>query len=406
MSNYRAIGLPAITATLCFALAACGGGGGGGDYGGGGGGGTPPPTTFGPNFSEIQSSVFTPTCATVGCHQGAGAPQGLRLDAINSYGLLVNVASSEVPTVLRVMPNNPGDSYLIRKLEGTASVGERMPFNQAALPQADIDVIRQWITDGATDDRAPSADPIRVTSLSPVPGSDLTSAPVSIVAMFDRELDVSTVNANTFILEGSGGDGTFGEANDVTITAAITTNGTPPMSATFDLNGVALADDIYRVRLLGSGASFIMDIDANALDGEFSGTFSSGDGAAGGDFVATFTLTTSAPSATLDYIQANVFGVTCAAAGCHTGPAGGLLPGGMDLSDADASFANLVGVSSVQQPSLSRVAAGDPTNSYLVQKIEGIAPAPNNSRMPFGQAALDQATIDNIRQWISDGANR
>ena len=78
----------------------------------------------------------------------------------------------------------------------------------------------------------------------------------------------------------------------------------------------------------------------------------------------------------------------------------------MDLGDADASFASLVGVSSIQQPALSRVAAGDPANSYLVQKIEGTAPAPNSSRMPFGQPALDQATIDNFRQWISDGANR
>jgi hypothetical protein len=58
----------------------------------------------------------------------------------------------------------------------------------------------------------------------------------------------------------------------------------------------------------------------------------------------------------------------------------------------------------VQQPALSRVAANDPDNSYLVQKVEGSAAS--GARMPLGGGALDQAVIDDIRQWISDGANR
>ncbi|MDX1515770.1 MAG: hypothetical protein R3288_02965, partial [Woeseiaceae bacterium] len=115
----------ALTATT---LAACGGGSGEGL--------SPPapPMAFGPNFSEIQANVFTPTCATSGCHLGAGAPQGLILDAANSYGLLVNVASSEVPQILRVAPNDPDNSYLVQKLDGTASVGGQMPLNATPLP--------------------------------------------------------------------------------------------------------------------------------------------------------------------------------------------------------------------------------------------------------------------------------
>ena len=45
------------------------------------------------------------------CHIGANAPQGLRLDATNSYAMLVSVASSEVPSLLRVNPGN-ADSEL------------------------------------------------------------------------------------------------------------------------------------------------------------------------------------------------------------------------------------------------------------------------------------------------------
>lgn len=363
----------------------------------------PPGAAFGPNFSEIQSNVFAPTCATSGCHVGAGAPQGLRLDDANSYALLVGVASSEAPTVLRVAANDPANSYLVQKLEGSAAVGAQMPLNGQALDQSVIDIIRQWITDGAIDDRTASASPIRVTSLSPVPDANLDAAPGEIVAMFDRELDVSTINGNTFVLEASGGDTTFGDGNETQITAtAITTPATVPMSATMDLTGVGMADDTYRVRLLGTGASIILDIDANALDGEFSGSFPSGDGSAGGDFEATFALSTVAMGPTLDDIQANVFSTACA--GCHSGPTSSSLPSGMDLSSADASFTSLVGVSSIQQPALSRVAAGDPDNSYLVQKLEGTAAS--GVRMPAGGPALDPAVIDGIRQWITDGASR
>jgi hypothetical protein len=396
--------LPALM--LAAGISAGCGGGGYGDDNGAPPEPPPPPSSFGPNFSEIQDEVFTPTCAVSGCHTGAGAPEGLRLDEANSFGMLVDVASSQVPSILRVAPGDPDNSYLIQKLEGTASVGVRMPEGGPPLAQDSIDVIRQWILDGAVDDRAQSSEAIRVTSLSPVPDSELETAPDEIIAMFDRELDVSTVNAETFILEASGGDGTFSDGNEEQVAAAgITTPDANPRTATFDLSGAFLADDTYRVRLLGSGASVILDLDANALDGEFSGTFPSGDGTEGGDFEAEFRVAAPAEMGpTLDEIQANVFTPTCSVSGCHTGPMGNTLPNGMDLTDADASFANLVGVPSVQVPELSRVEAGDPDNSYIVQKLEGTAA--EGEQMPFGGPPLDQAVIDDIRQWIADGAER
>ena len=78
---------------------------------------------------------------------------------------------------------------------------------------------------------------------------------------------------------------------------------------------------------------------------------------------------------------------------------------GMDLTSAVASFNSLVGVSSLQQPAILRVAAGDPDNSYLVHKLEGTAAV--GDRMPFGSPdPLDPAIIASIRQWIADGALR
>jgi hypothetical protein len=49
-----------------------------------------------------------------------------------------------------VIPNDPDNSYLIRKLEGNAGVGSVMPPPpRMALGAATIAEIRQWIADGA-----------------------------------------------------------------------------------------------------------------------------------------------------------------------------------------------------------------------------------------------------------------
>ncbi len=239
--------------------------------------------------------------------------------------------------------------------------------------------------------------------MSPVAGSTLDTLPASVIAMFDRDLDATSVDATTFILERSGGDGTFGDGNEVMVAAtAITVSMASPMTATFDLTGVASVNETYRVRLLGTGGATIRDLDANALDGEFGGGFPSGDGTQGGDFAATFIV--AGLIATLDSIQTNIFTPTCATAGCHTGPAGPVLPAGMDLSDADASFNNLVMVLSLQAAPLLRVMPTDPDNSYLIQKLEGTAAM--GLRMPRNLPPLPQADIDVVRQWITDGANR
>jgi hypothetical protein len=339
--------------------------------------------------------VFAPTCST--CHSGASAPHGLRLDAANSYALLVGVPSGEQPSILRVKPNDPNNSYLVQKIQGSAASGERMPAGLPALPQATIDAIRQWITDGALNDTPGSNTPIRVTSLSPLPSSTQTTLPATITAAFDRELNATTVDTTTFRLERSGGDGIFGNGNDVVITpASVTVPAANTSSAVMSLAGVASVDDTYRVTLAGSGATMILDLGGNALDGEFAGTFPSGNSTAGGDFVATFTVSSLEP--TLQSIQDNVFSPSCS--GCHTG-GGASLPSSMNLTSSAASRVALVNVMS-SETGLQRVLPGNANNSYLIQKLEGTQSS--GARMPFGGPFLDAATIAVIRQWIDSGA--
>ena len=99
----------------------------------------------------LKTQIFTPTCASSGCHGGASPQQGMNLSASQIFSNIVNVSSAEVPSLMRVKPGDPDNSYLVQKVEGTASVGSRMPFGQPALTVAEIDMIRQWISDGALD---------------------------------------------------------------------------------------------------------------------------------------------------------------------------------------------------------------------------------------------------------------
>lgn len=131
-----------VASLAAAAVAACTGSGVGLDANGkpitpGGGGGEP----LTPDFQSIQDNVFTPICTK--CHIGAGAPEGLQLDQAHSYALLVGVPSTEQPSVLRVKPGDPTNSYIVQKLEGAATIsGVRMPFGGPYLPQSSEDVGR------------------------------------------------------------------------------------------------------------------------------------------------------------------------------------------------------------------------------------------------------------------------
>ena len=100
---------------------------------------------------------------------------------------------------------------------------------------------------------------------------------------------------------------------------------------------------------------------------------------------------------TLSSIQENIFTPICTR--CHTGAAA---PLGMPL-DAGVARQNLVGVGSVQFPTLLRVNPGEPDSSYIVWKIEG-RPRLVGGRMPLGLQPLSQEQIAAVKEWIDGGA--
>jgi len=101
-----------------------------------------------PSFSRDIQPIFNLHCGLAGCHGAEPGAAGLNLSAGRAYVNLVNIPSVEVPALLRVAPGDPENSYLVIKIEGRQTVGERMPVGGILSDQA-IQLIRNWVAKGA-----------------------------------------------------------------------------------------------------------------------------------------------------------------------------------------------------------------------------------------------------------------
>ena len=240
------------------------------------------------DFTVIQTTIFTPVCTA--CHSGAQAPQGLRLDEGNSYAMLVDVPSVEVPELRRVAPGEPDNSYLVQKIEGRAAVGERMPLGGPSLDTEQIDSIRQWIAAGAQPPptaRLTQFTPARLISSAPAPDELVTDPAAPMMVVFSRALDANLLLDANIILMRSGGDGRFDDGNEVRVAVRvlkISAGG----SALWLRSTTSLPADRYELRLRGSGPVALADLEGRPIDGD-------GDDAAGGDAVLRFHVAGIAP---------------------------------------------------------------------------------------------------------------
>ena len=118
---------------------------------------------------------------------------------------------------------------------------------------------------------------------------------------------------------------------------------------------------------------------------------------------STSSPTTPSPVATVSFaqqIQAEILTPACTS--CHT-DVGRNPSGGLNLKSGTA-FGALVGVASAGKTGATRVIAGNPSGSYLVQKLEGAADIVG-LRMPRnGPPYLTDAKVALIRLWIQNGA--
>ena len=130
-----------------------------------------PPASFDANapavsFARDVVPVFTKSCGFSSCHGSTtGSANGVFLggtDPARIHAAIVDVRSSELPTMSFVKANEPRESFLLRKMDGSqcaltsqctnGDCGQSMPRNEEPLPLATRDTVRRWIAQGAKND--------------------------------------------------------------------------------------------------------------------------------------------------------------------------------------------------------------------------------------------------------------
>jgi hypothetical protein len=195
--------------------------------------------------------------------------------------MLFNVASSQVPTLLRVAAGDAQNSYLVQKLEGRAAVGGRMPLGRDPLPQASIDLVRSWIAAGAQMNSAVDDGTFSIRSTIPAANEVSVAAVNQLQVIFDSEIDASLVRSAGIRIEASGGDGSFADGNEVILQIADARVSPANASVLMVYPATPLVGDDYRLVIDQSAGISLADNAARALDGD-------GDGQAGGAFTLTF----------------------------------------------------------------------------------------------------------------------
>ena len=115
------------------------------------------------DFETDIQPLFTASCALSGCHTGetlqfgGKAGGGLVLLPGKAYQSLVGTASKVDPARQRVVPGSSESSILVLKLEGAAGVGSRMPQGSGPVDPAALQLIRDWIDQGALAQAPPSS---------------------------------------------------------------------------------------------------------------------------------------------------------------------------------------------------------------------------------------------------------
>jgi hypothetical protein len=313
-----------------------------------------------PTFPSIQSNIFNLNCALSGCHIGSNPAGGLNLSEGIAYGNLVGVSSQEVSALQRVNPGDPDNSYLVIKLEGTDSrlQGERMPRGREPLTQEQINVIRQWIADGAL----PAGN-------APVV-NDIPDQAISLGQSFN------SFDLDDFVTDADHPDSL------INWTFSMSAGADTVLSVSIDA-GHMVTIDIINSTFVGSETITFTATDPDGLSDSDDAHF-----------------TVLPPS--LSLIQQAIFGPKCAMSGCHVGGSN-QLPGSMNLSTKDSTYADIVNIFSQERPTLLRVKPGDPDSSYVIWKIEGRSGI-FGGRMPLVGDTLMQNEVDLIKTWIQEGA--
>lgn len=115
-----------------------------------------PPGQANPNATISYANDILPLflregCLAAECHGGGFPASGYDLRSYEtSFGQGIE---ARIFGLCDIVPGDPDSSYLIEKIGPSPRFGERMPNMRPPLEEEDIALIREWILEGAPDDR-------------------------------------------------------------------------------------------------------------------------------------------------------------------------------------------------------------------------------------------------------------
>jgi hypothetical protein len=142
----------------------------------------------------------------------------------------------------------------------------------------------------------------RITSANPAPSTQVTATTFLPVTLgVNENVNPATLTTSTILAVRSGGDGVFGNGNDVQMTidpASIKVDylkidAQGSITVSFNITGSSFPNDLYRVTLVGTGTGAVADRAGNPLNGQFNGSFPSGVSSyngTGSNFVMYYTI--------------------------------------------------------------------------------------------------------------------
>ncbi|MEZ4225772.1 MAG: IPT/TIG domain-containing protein [Polyangiaceae bacterium] len=392
-----------------------------------------------PTLATVQSLIFTPKCSFADCHGGATPRQGMSLEPGKAFPSTVNVQAVEAP-LLRINPGNPDKSYLVAKIEGrhreVGGSGERMPLGFASLSNAEIKLVRDWVTGMG---KALAAPP-KVSKVTPPAAAIGDSVVIEGEGFGDDPAEGKVLFGETEATFVGNWSATKFEAivpqglATGTLSIVVSVNGKDSEGFSFDVIAEKLPSVISVTPDMGPVGASIAIKGSNFGDSQGSSTVSFGGtdattikawsntditvevptGAASGDLVVN--VGGKGSNATpffflepkLSSLQAGLFNRRCALADCHGSadpPPQACAPKpGLSLLDGQ-THANLVGVDSCGVPGLMRVTAGNKAQSFLFDKLSSASPQSGDQMPADGTAPLPPEVIQVVGAWIDQGAN-
>jgi len=97
------------------------------------------------DLQQKAGNIIKQNCSVAGCHTGKDPQMGLNMEPGKFPGTVIDVPSTEKPSLKIIDSRNPEKSYLLMKIKGSAEiVGNQMPLSRTPLPSESIQTIEDW----------------------------------------------------------------------------------------------------------------------------------------------------------------------------------------------------------------------------------------------------------------------